>query len=57
MLNTLTLEEENGLTTLTLVSEPWNATESEKSAFNSIYENMQQGFGGTLNQLEAYLKK
>jgi len=57
VLNTLTLEEENGLTTLTLVSEPWNATESEKSAFNSIYENMQQGFGGTLNQLEAYLKK
>lgn len=57
VLNTLTLQEENGHTTLTLVSEPWNATDSEKSAFNLIHENMQQGFGGTLNQLEAYLKK
>lgn len=55
--NTLTLEEKNGQTILTLVSEPWNATESEKSAFNSIHDNMQQGFGGTLNQLEAYLNK
>jgi uncharacterized protein YndB with AHSA1/START domain len=55
--NVLTLEEKGVQTVLTLVSEPYNATESETAAFNSIYENMQQGFGGTLNQLESYLKR
>jgi uncharacterized protein YndB with AHSA1/START domain len=57
VLNVLTLVEKGGQTVLTLVSEPYNATESETAAFNSIYENMQQGFGGTLNQLESYLKR
>lgn len=57
VLNTLTLEQKGSQTVLTLVSEPYNSTESETAAFNAIRDNMQQGFTGTLNQLEAFLKK
>ncbi|MBS1597002.1 MAG: SRPBCC domain-containing protein [Bacteroidetes bacterium] len=55
MLVRITLSENNGATTLTLVSEPINASEKEIDTFNAIRESMVQGFGGTFNQLENYL--
>lgn len=55
--NTLTLTENNGKTTLTLRGRPINATEAEIKAFNGNKQSMQQGFGGTFAQLEAYLQK
>lgn len=55
--NTLTLTENNGKTTLTLRGRPINATEAELKAFNGNKQSMQQGFGGTFAQLEAYLQK
>ncbi|XZF13204.1 SRPBCC family protein [Chitinophagaceae bacterium MMS25-I14] len=55
--NLLTLEEADGVTTLTLSGYPVNATESEENTFYSFFSSMQQGFTGTLNQLENYLKK
>jgi len=55
--NQLTLEEINGITTLTLSGYPVNATPEQEATYYSMMANMSQGFGGTLNQLEAYLTK
>ena len=57
ILNTITLTETDGITTLVLKSEPINASESEINCFYSITGGMEQGFGGTLNQLADYLNK
>lgn len=53
--NQLTLEEENGVTTVTLSGHPVNATPEQEATYYSMIDNMVQGFTGTLNQLEAYL--
>jgi uncharacterized protein YndB with AHSA1/START domain len=55
ILNTLTLREEDGKTTLTLSGHPLNATAEERATFIDMFPSMQQGFGGTFDQLEAYL--
>ena len=52
----IVLEEKDGITTLTLTSEPVNANAKEIETFYSITESMQNGFGGTFQQLENYLK-
>ncbi len=52
----ITLTEKEGVTTLLLQSEPYNASEAEINTFIAIYEGMEQGFGGTFRQLEEYLK-
>ena len=57
MLLTLTFEEENGKTTLTLRGRPINATEEEKEFYASLHPSMRSGFGGTFDQLEAYLAR
>ncbi len=54
--NRLTLEEEAGVTTLTLAGHPINATEAQEATYRSILPNMEQGFNGTLNQLVQYLE-
>jgi uncharacterized protein YndB with AHSA1/START domain len=53
--NTMTLTESAGKTTLTLKGFPVNATAEEVRRYNSFHEQMTQGFGGTLDQLESYL--
>ncbi|MES2380923.1 MAG: SRPBCC domain-containing protein [Bacteroidota bacterium] len=55
--NQLTLEEKNGVTILTLSGHPINATPEQEATYNSMFENMSQGFAGTFNQLDAYLAK
>ena len=56
-INTITLTETDGVTTLVLKSEPLHASESEMKCFYSITEGMEQGFSGTFNQLADYLNK
>lgn len=53
--NLITLEEKNGITTVTLSGYPINATPEQEATYYSIIENMNQGFTGTFNQLETYL--
>jgi uncharacterized protein YndB with AHSA1/START domain len=53
--NTLTLEEEDGKTTLTLRGGPVNCTQEELDAFVANRANMQGGFAGSFEQLDAYL--
>lgn len=53
--NKLTLEEHNGITTITLSGHPVNATAEQEATYYSMFESMSQGFAGTFDQLEAYL--
>jgi uncharacterized protein YndB with AHSA1/START domain len=58
MLSTFTFEEvAGGKTKFTLCWSPHNATEEERKTFNAGHASMTQGWGGTLEQLEAYLAK
>jgi uncharacterized protein YndB with AHSA1/START domain len=55
VLNTLTLAEQGGKTTLTLRGGPINATEEEVAMYVSMFDSMRQGFGGTFDQLAEHL--
>src|SRR5712692_4415203 len=57
VLNVLTFAEHQGKTTVTLTGIPINVTEAEREIFKVGHKSMQQGFGGTLDQLEQYLAK
>ena len=56
-LNTLTLAEHDGKTTLTLRGGPHNATEAERKTFEDAHNSVRQGFAGTLDQLADYLAR
>lgn len=55
VLNTLTLSEEGGQTTLTLRGGPINASEDERKTFAAMADSMRQGFAGTFDQLAEHL--
>ncbi len=57
ILNTLTLEQQNGKTTLTLRGGPINATEEEIRFFNEVQSGVKIGFNATFDQLEQYLHR
>lgn len=57
ILNTLTLTEADGKTTVAMRGAPVNATEAELQTFAAAKPNIQQGFKGTFEQLEAYLAR
>jgi len=58
MLSTFTFEEEpGGKTKVTIRWSPHNATEEERKTFDAGADSMRQGWGGTLDQLTAYLAK
>jgi hypothetical protein len=40
---------------MTLVWEPYEATEDERKTFDGARDGMNQGWAGTMEQLEAYL--
>ncbi|MFT4172620.1 MAG: SRPBCC domain-containing protein [Rhodocyclaceae bacterium] len=52
---TVTLTEEDAHTLLTLAGRPINCTPRERDTFRAGHDSMTQGFGGTWDQLEAYL--
>ena len=57
--NTITLTGQDGETTLSIHSVPFGVTVAEEIAFFDQLrdtKSLEQGFGGTLDQLEAYLK-
>lgn len=55
ILNTLTLTEAKGKTTVVLRGGPINATDEERATFWNAQESLRQGFAGTFDQLAAYL--
>lgn len=57
VMNTLTFTEQGGKTVIALGGVPINATEDERNLFVAWRPSMQQGFGGTFDQLADYLAK
>jgi uncharacterized protein YndB with AHSA1/START domain len=56
MLSTFTFEEQpGGKTKFTIRWTPYNATEEETNVFEAGRDGMTRGWGGTLEQLAAYL--
>lgn len=54
-ISTSTFVETDGKTTVTLHWAPYAATEIERQTFDSAHDSMNQGWGGTMDQLTAYL--
>jgi uncharacterized protein YndB with AHSA1/START domain len=54
-LSTVTLEARGDQTLLTVRAVPFEATDEETRTFEEGRESMKGGWGGTLDQLEAYL--
>jgi uncharacterized protein YndB with AHSA1/START domain len=55
MLTTITFDEQDRRTTVTIRWEPIEASEAELKTFDGGRASMTQGWGGTLEQLTAYL--
>lgn len=55
MLSTFLFAERDGRTTLTIKWSPLNADQTERATFGGAHDGMRQGWGGTLDQLAAYL--
>jgi len=57
VLNVMTLTEQSGKTTLSLRGGPITSKAEEIETFVGMFDSMRQGFGGTFDQLDAYLTK
>lgn len=55
VLNTVIFTEEGGKTHLAMTASPFNASAAEREAFDGWHASMNQGFSGTLDQLEEHL--
>jgi len=55
ILHTVTFEEAEGRTTITLHAVPLDATPAEQASFEGLFTSMAGGFGGTFDQLAAHL--
>ena len=54
-LSTTTFVERDGRTELTLRWSPLDATDEQRTLFGNMHDSMRGGWGGTFQQLEAYL--
>ena len=57
ILSTITFDEKDGGTAVTVHWVPFEATEEERRTFAEGRASMQQGWGGTMEQLAGYLAK
>ena len=57
VLNITMFTESEGRTTLHMTGTPFEASDAEKAFYEGMFPSMNQGFTGTLNQLEDYLRK
>jgi uncharacterized protein YndB with AHSA1/START domain len=57
MLNDVAFTEKAGKTTVTLQARPHGAEPGEVAVFEGMFASLNQGFGGTFDQLEAVLAK
>ncbi len=54
---TLTLEQTDGGTIVSLVAHPVHATDIERATFDGAHDGMAKGFAGTFDQLAGFLAK
>lgn len=57
MLTTVTFKENNGKTNITVEWLPINANEKEIRTFDLSHDDMNQGWSGSFDQLEEYLRE
>lgn len=57
MLSTITFDEQEGGTRVTVRWSPYEATDAERSTFAAGHESMRGGWSGTFDQLAEYLKE
>ena len=55
ILSSVTFEEQDGRTVITLRATPHNAIEAEREFFRTMHDSMKAGWTGTFGQLEGYL--
>jgi hypothetical protein len=55
--NTVTFTEQDGVTTVTLRAQPFGETADERQFFEDLQPSLQQGYGGTFDQLAAHLEQ
>ncbi len=55
IMNTWTLSENNGKTTLTLNGYPFMGTDEQVKTFLALHSSMNEGFGKTFDQLDTYI--
>lgn len=55
MLTVISFEEEHGGTKVTVRWSPYNPTAEEQQTFDAGHDSMRQGWGGSFDQLDAYL--
>ena len=55
MVTTITLAAQGDRTTVTVRSDPFEATAEERAAFEAMFDSMRGGWGGTFDQLAAFL--
>lgn len=55
-ISTTTLAEKDSKTQMTLEWRAYNASADEQAVFDSNHDSMNQGWSGTMNALDAYLK-
>jgi hypothetical protein len=53
----VTLTERDGATTVTLRAVPLGEVEEEREYFEELHPSLEQGHGGTFDQLADYLRK
>lgn len=54
--NTATFTEKDGVTTVSLRALPFGESAAERQYFEELKPSLEQGYGGTLDQLAGYLK-
>ena len=55
--NTVSFSEKDGVTTVSLRAEPFGETPPERQFFDDLQASMEEGYGGTFEQLEAWIGK
>jgi uncharacterized protein YndB with AHSA1/START domain len=57
ILNSVTLAEQDGKTTVTLRAIPLDPTAEERATFEGMFDSMDEGYGGTWDKLAEHLAK
>lgn len=53
--NTVTFSEQDGVTTVTLRAQPFGEVQAERQFFDELRSSLEQGYGGTFDQLGEHL--
>lgn len=57
ILYTFRFTEGNGKTTIVMTGKPFEGTTEEEEGFTALNESMQQGFAGTFDKLDEFLRR